>query len=85
MLSSGYARLLYSELTPAALTSTRPTHQANQRLCRVREMTPQAQPFIENLLTLLGKEESLVFEDVATGSFPMLPRMVLHLDTRRQH
>lgn len=78
-------RLLYSELTPAAVTSTKPTHQANRKLCRVREMTLQAPPFTEKLLVLLGKEESPTFEDVATGKFPMLLRMVLHLDTCRQH
>ena len=78
------ARLLYSELTPAVVTSTKPTHQANESSAGERD-DPQAPPIIEKLLVLLEKEESLMFEDVATGRFPMLPWMVLHLNTCRQH
>lgn len=38
-----------------------------------------------DVIGVVGKEESLVFEGVATERFPMLLWLVLHLDTCRQH
>lgn len=52
-----------------------------------REMPPShpSPALYWDIIGIVGKEESLVFEGVATDRFPMFLWLVLHLDTYRHH